>query len=67
MHTMKYVFCNKQYTGKSETTFNLRSRNHRKDVSKQNSLQADQLPGHNFNKHAKFTLIDQLNDTNTEK
>ena len=35
-----------------------------------NSLQADQhfrLPGHNFNKHAKFTLIEQLNDTNTDK
>ena len=35
-----------------------------------NSLQADQhfqLPGHNFNKHAKFTLIEQLNETNTDK
>ena len=33
-------------------------------------LQADhhfRLPGHNFNKHAKFTLIEQLNDTNIEK
>ena len=60
----------KQYTGKSETVFNLRLNNHRKDVNKRNSLQADQyfrLPGHNFNKHAKFTLIEQLNDTNIEK
>ena len=60
----------KQYTGKSETVFNLRLNNHRKDVNKWNSLQADQhfrLPGHNFNKHAKFTLIEQLNDTNIEK
>ena len=70
IHTMKCVFCNKQYTGKSETTFNLRPNNHRKEVSKQNSLQADQhfqLPGHNFHKHAKFTLIEQLNDTNIDK
>ena len=36
----------------------------------ENSLQAHQhfrLPGHNFNKHAKFTLIEQLNDTNIDK
>ena len=25
------------------------------------------LPGHNLNKHAKFTLIEQLNDTNIDK
>ena len=57
------VLCNKQHTGKSETAFNLRLNNHRKDVKKWNSLQADQhfrLPGHNFNKHAKLTLIEQL-------
>ena len=42
------------YTGKSQTTFNLRLNNHRKDVNKRNSLQPDQhfrLPGGNFNKH----------------
>ena len=67
---MECELCNKQYIGKSETTFNLRLNNHRKDVNKRNSLQADQhfqLPGHNFNKHAKFTLIEQLNDTNIDK
>ena len=59
------MFCNKQCTGKSETAFNLSLNNHREDVNKQKSLQADQhflLSGHNFNKHAKFTLIEQLND-----
>ena len=64
---MECVLCNKQDTGKSETTFNLRLGNYRKDVNKRNSLQADQhfrLPGHNFNKRSKFTLIEQLNDTN---
>ena len=48
----------KQYTGKSETVFNLRLNNHRKDVNKRNLLQADQhfqLTGHNFDKHAIFT------------
>ena len=25
------------------------------------------LPGHNLNKHAKFTLIEQLNDTSIDK
>ena len=56
--------------GKSETAFNLRLHNHRKDVDKQNSHQADQhfqLSGHNFNKHEKFTLIEQLNDTSIDK
>ena len=67
---MECELCNKQYTGKSETTFNLRLNNYRKYVSKQNLLQADQyfrLPGDNFNKDAKFTLIKQLNDTNIDK
>ena len=50
--------CNKQFTGKSEAIFNLRLKNHRKDVNKQKPLQADEqfrLPGHNFNEHVKFT------------
>ena len=54
---MECVLCNKQYTAKSETAFNLRFDNHQKSVNKQNTLQADQLPGHNFNKHTKFTLL----------
>ena len=67
---MECVLCNKQYISKSETTFNLRLSNQQKDVIKQSSLQADQhfqLPGNNFNKHAKFTLIEKLNDTNMDK
>ena len=67
---MECVLCNKQYISRSETTFNLKLSNQQKDVIKQNSLQADQhfrLPGNNFNKHAKFTLIKKLNDTNTDK
>ena len=33
-HNVCYATSNKQYTGKSETTFNLRLHNHRKDVNK---------------------------------
>ena len=47
-----------------------RLNNHRNDGNKQNSLQADQhfrLPRHSFIKHAKFTLIEQLSDTNIGK
>ena len=67
---MECVLCNKQYISESETTFNLKLSNQQKDVIKQNSLQADQhfrLPGNNFNKRTKFTLIKKLNDTNTDK
>ena len=70
VYLIESVLWNKQYTGKSEKTFNLRLNNHQKDVDKQNLLQAKQhfrLPGHNFNKHAKFTLIEQLNDTSIDK
>ena len=55
--------CNIQYVGKSETTFNIRLNNHRKDVKDPNTLPADKhftLPGHDFNKNVKFTLIEKL-------
>ena len=67
---MECVLCNKQYTSKSEPPFTLGLNTHQKDVNKQNSLQADQhfrLPGHTFNNHARFTLTEQLHDTNINK
>ena len=48
--------------------FNIRLNNHRKDVKDSNALPADKnftLPGHDFNKNAKFTRIEKL--TNTSK
>ena len=66
---MECVFCNKQDTGKSETTFNLSLNHHWKDVNRHNSLQDDQhfrLPGHKFNKHSQFIIIEQLNETNID-
>ena len=60
---MEYVLSRAQYVGKAETAFNIRLSNHRKDVSNPKSIPADlhfRKPGHSFNPHAKFTLIEQL-------
>ena len=54
-----------QYVGKSETEFNVRLNNHKKDVTRKDSIPAlnhfDNIVGHNFNTYAKFILIEQLN------
>ena len=58
--------CKIQYLGKAKTPFNINK--HIKDADGKNpkvvpvSIHFKQ-PGHNFNKHAKFTLIKQINDT----
>ena len=52
-----------QYVGKAETAFNLRLHSHRKDTKKHNSILACkhfQKKRHNFNKHAKFIIIEKL-------
>ena len=49
---MECRICRIEYIGKSETEFNIRLNNHRKDVNRQNAPQADQhfkLPNQNFN------------------
>ena len=60
-----------QYVGKAEIAFNIRLNNHRKYVNNPKSVPADFhfiKPGHSFNLHAKFTLIEQLsNFYTTEK
>ena len=55
--------CKMQDVGKAETEFNLILNNHRQDTKKPNSILACkhfQEKGHNFNKHAKFIIIDKL-------
>ena len=55
--------CSIQYVGKSETLFNIRLNNHRKDVKRSDSIAACQHfknNHHEFNRDAKFTLIEQL-------
>ena len=63
IHLMECILCKMQYVGKAETAFSLRLNNHRKDTKKPNSILACkhfQEQGHNFNKHAKFIIIDKL-------
>ena len=66
---MECTLCKIQYVGKTETPFNIRLNNHRRKDVKGNNPKA--IPAsihfkqavHNFNKHAKFTLIEQINNT----
>ena len=67
---MECRICRIQYIGKSETKFIIRLNNHRKDVNRQNTPQADQhlkLPNHNSNQHARFTLNEQLDNMRIDK
>ena len=67
---MECRICRIQYIGKSEREFKIRLKNHHKDVNRQNAPQVDQhfkLPYYNFNQHARFTLIEQLDHVNIDK
>ena len=61
-----YLICKTyQYVGKFETAWNERLYNHRKDARKHKSIPYDEhfrLPGHDFEKHARFTIIETLNN-----
>ena len=61
------ILCKIKYTGKAETPFNIRLNNHRKDTNgnKPKATPASihfKQSGHNCNKHAKFTLIQETNN-----
>ena len=64
IYLMDCLKCGKQYVGKSETPFNIRLNNHRKDVnSMTNTLSVShhfRQANHSFNQDAKFTLIEQI-------
>ena len=67
---MERILCKKQYVGKTETSFNLRLNNHKKDTKKSNSILACKHfmeKGHNFNKNAKFIIIDKLVNLHSSK
>ena len=67
---MECILCNKKYVGKTETSFNIRLNNHRKDVKKVNTIMICKHfseESHNFDKHAKFTIIDQLTNISKSK
>ena len=60
--------CQLQYVGKSETPFNIRLNNHRKDAEWEASILACKHfneQNHNFQQHAKFTLTDQIKKQTT--
>ena len=65
IYLMECNLCKIQYVGKSETSFNIRLNNHRKDTKNTKSIPADshfRKPGHDFTKNARFILIEQLNN-----
>ena len=57
----------KPYVGKSETQSNIRTNNHRSDARKADSIPIDrhffEHEDHDFEKHAKITLIEKLENT----
>ena len=67
---MECKICGTQSIGKSETEFNIRLNDHRKDFNKRNMPQSYRhfnLPNHNFNQHARFTLIEHPDNANIDK
>ena len=72
IYLMECKLCKLQYVGKAETAFNIRLNNHRKDIKDPKAIPADKhfnQPQHSFNNHAKFILIEQLQNidkTSTE-
>ena len=70
IYLMECTLCKVQYVGKAETAFNIRLNKHRKDVNYPKSITADlqfRKPGHSFNLHAKFTLIEQLSNIHAKE
>ena len=67
---MECILCNKQYVGKVETSFNIRLSNHREDVKKVDAIMVCKhfrQERNNFNKHTKFTIVNQLANTSKSK
>ena len=59
---MGCILCNKKYIGKAERSFHI-NLNGRKDIRKGNTIITSNYlkqESHNLNKHAKFTMTDQL-------
>jgi hypothetical protein len=67
VYLLECIICKLQYVGKSEWPMNIRLNKHRNDVHRADGLDVCkhfQKPGHNFNTHAKFTVIEELKDKN---
>ena len=69
IYLMECRMCSIKYVWKSETPFNIRLNNQRKDVKSSDSIPACQHFNnnhHEFNRDVKFTLIEQLRNTNID-
>ena len=72
IYLLECYICNIQYVGKSETPFNIRLHNHRKDVKNTNAIPAYKhfnRHDHDFKNHGKIIIIEQLRNictTSTE-
>ena len=69
IYLLECTKCKIQYVGKSETELKYRIANHRSDAKKTNCILADkhfQVNGHNFDKDASFTIIEQLMHLSTK-
>ena len=68
---MECCLCEKsQYVGKSEYSLNLRINADRSDVWRTDGPPCNkhfQMPGHNFNTHAKFTIIEAVYNKSLSK
>ena len=65
IYLMECILCEIEYIGKNETPFNLRLNNHRNNVNNPTPIPACnhfKIHGHNFMKHGKFALIEQLTE-----
>ena len=71
IYLMECSTCEKsQYVGKSEYSLNLRMNKHGSDVWRTDGPLRDkhfQMPGHNFNVHAKFTIIEEVYNKSLSK
>ena len=68
---MECCLCEKShYFGKSKYSLNLRTNTHRNDVWGTDGPPRDknfQIPGHNFNAYAKFTIIEEVYNKSLSK
>ena len=71
IYLIECTLCNhKPYVGKSEYPSNIRTNNHRSDSKKKNTIPVDQhygQPDHDFTKHARIKLIEQVHNRNKSK
>ena len=68
IYLLECYICNIQYVGKSETPFNIRLNNHRKDVKNPNAVPACKhfnRNDHDFNNLEKIIIIQQLRNIGT--